>query len=408
VDKTKLEIYGKEVVAELRNNILPFWMNNVIDYKSGGFLGAINGDGTPDPAADKGAIMAARILWTFSRAYIKFKDEKYRKAAELMNGYVMDYFIDKEYGGVYWMLDSAGKPLDTVKKFYAQGFMLFGLAEFSKASGDKKALAEARELFALCEKYGRDKKNGGYIDALGRGWEKIDDMRLSSKELNAPKSMNINLHIMEAFAVLDMYHRDSKVTKALEDIVRVFISKIIQPNHHFDLFFDMEWNSQADIISYGHDIEGSWLITEAAHIAGNKALIKEAEAAGISLAEEILLHGIDNDGGLLNEGDSNGPHNGPHDRGKEWWMQAEAMVGFLNAYEITGREIYLDKSMSAWEYVKKYVIRPQGEWYFLINKDGTPDVSQQLAGQWKCPYHNGRACMEVYERISKLLNNTHT
>ena len=246
MDRTKLETYRDEVIMELTGDILPFWMNNVIDSGSGGFNGAISGYGAVDPAADKSAVMAARILWTFSRAFMTTKNPLYLKTSGLMFNYMSEHFFDKEFGGVYWMLDSGGKPLDTVKKLYSQGFALFGLAEYAKTSGNKQAMDKAGELFKLCERYGRDKRSGGYIDALGRGWEKIEDMRLSPKELNTPKSMNTNLHIMEAYSELAMNYKNKAVMEALESVVRIFLGKIIRPNRHFGLFFDMDWNPESD------------------------------------------------------------------------------------------------------------------------------------------------------------------
>jgi cellobiose epimerase len=222
MDRTKLEKYSEEVITELTGNILPFWMKNVIDYDSGGFNGSVAGDGTINPSADKSAVMAARILWTFSRAFIKLNDAQYLRKADLMFKYIVSHFLDKEHGGVFWTLDGSGKPLVATKKMYAQGFTMYAFAEYAKASGSSRALDEAKNLFSLVEKYGRDMENGGYIDALSADWSLISDMRLSAKEMNTPKSMNTNLHVMEALSVLVMYFKDKQALEALENIVNVF------------------------------------------------------------------------------------------------------------------------------------------------------------------------------------------
>ncbi len=402
MDNRILLKYKNEVLAEVRDNILEFWMKNVIDYDSGGFNGSVAGDGTINAGADKGLLMATRILWTFSRAYMELKDPRYLKTSDLMFNYISNYFIDKEHGGAFWLLDCRGKPKDRMKKLYGQGFTVFALAEYAKASLNGRALNMANDLFALCEKYGRDREFGGYIDALGHDWSKTGDTRLSAREMNAPKSMNTNLHVMEAYSALAGYYRDKKVTEALESLVNVFNKKIYRPSRHLAMFFDMKWKKQSDLISYGHDIETSWLMTEAAEVTGNRQLMHDTTVRSIAIAQISLKQAIDKDGGLFCEGDSKGPHK----MFKEWWMQAEAMVGYMNAYQLTGKEIFLEQSVSFWEYCKKKLIRPEGGWYFYATKDGAPDTAHEIAGQWKCPYHTGRTCFEIRKRIEKTLTKS--
>src|SRR5258708_3472059 len=214
MEKTGLKKYHEEVLTELRNDILDFWLRNVIDFDSGGFNGLVDGKGVVHPKAEKGVIMATRILWTFSRAYNQFKDERYPRAAELMFRYLQNYFIDKEQGGLFWMLDHQGKPLDSRKKFYGQAFAIYAFSEFSKASGDRRGLDEAKILFGLVEKYGKDRVEGGYIEALGGDWAPVEDNRLSEKEPITPKSMNTNLHMMEAFTGLAQQDRSEPVIEA--------------------------------------------------------------------------------------------------------------------------------------------------------------------------------------------------
>src|SRR5208337_3176058 len=165
---------------------LDFWMKNVIDYDSGGFNGSVGGDGVANPRADKGIIMATRILWTFSRVYMKLGDAQYLKTAEIIYKYILDYFVDKKHGGVFWLLDYKGNPVDETKKFYGQAFAIYAFSEFAKASGTRQALEEANKLFGFVEKYGRDLKYGGYIDALGSNWLAVQDTRLSTKDMNTP------------------------------------------------------------------------------------------------------------------------------------------------------------------------------------------------------------------------------
>ncbi len=394
---TDLSRYRQEVLSELTDDILAFWMRNVIDFDSGGFHGLVDGKGVAVPTADKGVILATRILWTFSRAYTRIKNEAYLRTAELMYRYLLDHFLDKERGGVFWIVDSKGRPLDSTKKFYGQAFAIYAFCEFSSASGNRQALEEARQLFSLVERYGRDPVEGGYLDALGADWTPIQDTRLSEKDLNTPKTMNTNLHVLEAYSKLVQQDPRGPVTEALESLVNVFLDKIIRPNNHFGLFFDNAWNEVSGHISYGHDIEGSWLLTEAAERIGREILTKRVASVSVDMAQAVLREGLDAEGGVLNERVASGsllP-------GREWWMQAEGMVGFFNAYEMTGTDLFLGKSLSAWEYCKKYFLRPGGEWFGSIHEDGTPDLGQPLAGLWKCPYHTARACLEIAERAER-------
>jgi mannobiose 2-epimerase len=292
------------------------------------------------------------------------------------------------------MVDFKGHPVDTTKKFYGQAFALYAFTAFSKASGDRQALVEAKILFDLMEKHGRDQVDGGYIDAVGGDWKPISDTRLSEKDLNTPKSMNTNLHILEAYSELVHVDPSEPVKEALENLVNVFMKKIILPNRHFGLFFDNAWNEVSGNISYGHDIEGSWLLFEAAERTGNAELVKKVIPISVEMAQIVMLEALDAEGGVINEREADGTLKS----GKEWWMTAEAMVGFMNAYQLTGNEIYFEKSALAWEFCKKYFVRPGGEWYGGINDRGEPYLDRELVGPWKCPYHAGRACMEIIDR----------
>jgi mannobiose 2-epimerase len=394
--KTSFKAYHDEARSELSGDILDFWITNVVDFESRGFHGSVNAQGVPQPGAGKGVIMATRMLWTFSRAYGALREPRLLEAATLMLGYLRRHFIDPEHGGVYWMLDAQGEPIDASKKFYGQAFAIYALAEYSKVTKDRQALNEAKAIFQLCERHGRDGVHGGYLDALGRNWAAIQDTRLSDKDLNTPKSMNTNLHVLEAYSTLACVEPSVPVMEALESLVKVFLGKILRPDHHFGLFFDLAWNEVSGATSYGHDIEGSWLLAEAAQICGKEPLIKEAHAAALAMATAVMNEGLDPAGGVLNERGADGSLH----EGKEWWVQAEAMVGFFHAYELSGNEIFAEKSMQAWEYCKKNFLRPGGEWYSTIKGDGLPDLSRDLAGPWKCPYHTGRACLEIMQRSS--------
>lgn len=401
MDKRKLDLYKGEVETELVSNILDFWLRNVLDFETGGFNGKVEADGTPDPRAEKGVLMATRALWTFSRAYRMLGDPEYLKAGGLLFNYIEKHFIDHEHGGVYWLLDHEGRAVDTEKKIYGQAFAIYGLSEFAKVSGNEKAKQLAFSLFELTEKYGRDSEHNGYIESRLRDWSPNPVMKLSSREPEAPKTMNTNLHVMEAYATLALHFPSDKILEALKSETEIFKRHIVRPYGHLGMFFSMDWKLLSGLISYGHDLEASWLLTEAAEIVKDGRLLAECKDASVLLSETALKEAIDADGGVICEGDEKGPHK----MFKEWWAQPEGMVGFMNAYQLTKNEVFIEKSLALWEYCKKMLIRPEGEWYFYVDADGKTDTKKEIAGQWKCPYHTGRACIEISERILNIITN---
>jgi len=386
----------QEAIREVKENILPFWQN-MADKENGGFLGETDFYGKPDKTAGKGCILNSRILWTFSAAYGLFGDEAYKACAQRARDYLSSAFLDKANGGLYWLVDHKGKALDTRKQFYNIAFGIYALSEHYRATGDKSSLELAMSLFDVTEKYGFDPSTGGYIEACDREWRSISDSRLSGKDLNCPKTMNTNLHVLEAYTNLTRASGDERVRKALEALLRVTLDKIVNPDWHFELFFDMAWNSLIKDISYGHDIEGSWLLYEAALVAGDENLIAKMKQTALAIAEVIYNAAIDHkNGGLLSGCDAAGHiHNK-----KEWWPQAEAVVGFYNAYELSNERKYFDAADSIWAYIQNHFVdRAHGEWHNELNPDNTPDTSMPKAGFWKCPYHNARACFEVAGRM---------
>jgi cellobiose epimerase len=386
----------QEATRELKENILPFWQN-MADEENGGFYGEADFFGKLNKTASKGCILNSRILWTFSAAYRVFKDDVYKVCAQRARGFLSSAFLDTEHGGLYWLADHTGKALDTRKQFYNIAFGIYALSEHYLATGDRSSLELAMTLFDQTEHYGHDPIAGGYIEACNREWRGIDDFRLSGKDLNCPKSMNTNLHVLEAYTTLSRASGDERVRKALETLLHITLDKIVNNDWHFELFFDMNWNSLAKDISYGHDIEGSWLLYEAALAVGDKNLISKVKQTALAIAEVIYKAAIDSkNGGLISGCDENGQNHAK----KEWWPQAEAVVGFYNAYELSGDQKYFDVADSIWNYIQKHFVdHAYGEWYNELNLDNKPDASMPKAGFWKCPYHNARACLEVVGRM---------
>ena len=394
-----IEKLVNEVGENLTNNILKYWSTKMIDSRNGGFYGRISGSEQLYADADKGAILNARILWTFSAAYRILGKEEYLTIATRAKQYIIDKFYDKEFGGVYWSLNFLGKPLDTKKQIYAIGFAIYGLSEYARATGDREALDYAIKLFDSIEEHSFDKERNGYFEAMTRQWGEIADMRLSEKDANERKTMNTHLHILEPYANLYRVWKDSRLEQQLRNLIDVFITRILdKETYHLNLFFDDNWNSKYHIISYGHDIEASWLIHEAALVLDDKDLLKKVEPVIVKIAE-AAAEGFTPENGMIYESNLDKHH---VDRDRHWWVQAETVVGYMNIYQHFGDHKSLERALSCWNYIKNNLIdHEQGEWFWSIKANGEINRDDDKAGFWKCPYHNGRMCMEIIERFGK-------
>jgi mannobiose 2-epimerase len=383
------------VERELLGNILPFWMERTVDHRNGGFYGCVDSDLTVRNDVERSAVVNARILWTFSAAYRVYGDAHYSAIARRACDYLRAAFADPVYRGVYWSVDAAGRPVNDRKHVYAQAFAIYGLAEYALATGSSAAAEWARELFALVEAHTRDEELGGNIECRARDWSPLADMRLSEKEPPAVKTMNTLLHLMEAYTNLRRLGDDPLLASRHEALVELFLDRVLDPvESRFRLFFDAGWRPLPDHISPGHDIEGSWLLVEAAEVAGRPDLLARAQAAAERMADVVLRTGLDAEGFVIYQA---GAH---HDPARHWWPQAEGVVGFYNAYQLTGRKDFERAALRLWDGIEqRFVDRERGEWHKIVGPDGAPDLSQPKAGPWECPYHNARACLEMLARL---------
>ena len=386
----------REMRDVLTQNILRFWLDRMIDRENGGFYGRIDNQGVLHPEAEKGAILNARILWSFSAAYRVLGNPEYLEAAIRAKDYFIKHFIDQEYGGVYWSVDYLGRPLDTKKQFYAIGFAIYGMSEYARATGDREALDYALQLFDCIEEHAFDHEHNGYIEACTREWGEIADMRLSELDANFPKSQNTHLHIIEPYANLYRCLKVPKVEAALRNIIGIFTDRILNPEtHHLDLFFEMDWTRGAGHLeSYGHDIECSWLMHEAALVLGDKEVLAKVEPIVREVAK-ASEKGLRPDGSMIHEANLDTGH---VDDDLHWWVQAENVVGWFNLYRYFGDETALERAGRCWDYIKSQLIDYEhGEWYWSRHADGTLNTVDDKAGFWKCPYHNSRMCLEILE-----------
>ena len=424
----KVETMKQEMRDVVENNILHFWIDKMVDRENGGFYGRIDAQEVLHPDAEKGAILNARILWSFSAAYRILNKKEYLDMATRAKEYIIQYFIDPEYGGVYWSVDSKGQPLDTKKQFYAIGFAIYGLSEFARATSYREALDYALQLYECIEEHSFDPEHNGYIEACTREWGQIDDMRLSELDANYPKSQNTHLHIIEPYTNLyrclkEFHAAEScnyvpvlgsvlpfgisvpsetlcRVEGSLRNLISIFTDNILNPEtHHLDLFFDMDWTREAGALeSYGHDIECSWLMHEAALVLGDPYVIDKVDPI-VRMVAKASEKGLRPDGSMIHEANLDTGH---VDDDLHWWVQAENVVGWFNLYQHFHDEDALDKTLRCWEYIKSQLIDwKNGEWYWSRHSDGTLNTVDDKAGFWKCPYHNSRMCLEIIERCSE-------
>jgi mannobiose 2-epimerase len=386
----------QRIEAELRGNILPFWIAHTRDEEQGGFYGALTNDLVVNNDVPRSAVLTARILWTYSTAYRRYGDECYLSMARHAYDYLTRQFWDHDYGGVYWTLDQRGCPVDDRKHMYAQAFAVYGLAEFHRATGEPQSLQLAQTLFDLIETHSFDPIYGGNLECCSRVWGALDDMRLSPRDLNSRKSMNTLLHLMEAYTNLLRMWPDEELKAKQRGLIEIFLQHIIDPQtHHFKLFFDDAWRSLADHISPGHDIECSWLLVEAAEVQGNEDLLARTRTVAVQMAEAVTAY-LDDDGAIIYEATPRGIENAE----KHWWVQAEGLVGFTNAYQLSGRADFAQIVDRLWTLIEtRFVDRAQGDWFKVLDRHGVPLPHYNKVGPWECPYHHARACFEMLTRL---------
>jgi cellobiose epimerase len=394
--KSRMEQLRKEISDNLTGNLLPYWSSKLVDTLNGGFYGRVDFNEKIYPDAEKGGILNARILWTFSSAFRILHDSSYLMLATRARDYIMNHFIDREYGGGYRTVKSTGEPGDTRKHILTESYFIYALAEYYRATGDNEALSAAINIFKSIEKYALDRESNGYFEVFTRDWKRSPDQLLAEKSPKDEKTMISHLHLVEAYAGLYRVWPDKRMEERLRNILEVFDEKVVdKKSFHTIYFLDKEWNATTQIDSYGHDIEASWLIVEAARLLKDTELTGHVEKLSLKIAD-AAAEGLMKDGSLLTEKDRATGH---IKTVRSWWEQAETIVGYLNAFELTADEKYLEISVNCWNYTKQHFVDyKNGGWHSLVLETGEPAGSDK-ANYWTCPYHNGRMCLEVIERV---------
>ncbi len=385
----------KQFENELTDNILYYWIKEVYDPRRKMFFGRISNEGEKFPEAPLSAVFITRIMWTFSAAYRIYPTGLHKKMADEAFRILLSFFWDQQNGGIYWSVFPNGKPQDRKKQFYAEAFFIYALSEYYLAFNDEKAKQMAVSMFLLMEKHAFDREYGGYIEANTADWKDTNDQRLSPKDLDVKKSMNTHLHILEAYTNLYRIYKDDHLKVRLGELIRIFLDKIIDSKtNHLILFFDRDWSVRSEIDSYGHDIESTWLLCEAAEILNDKVLLAEVERVALQITEVTITEGLAKQGGLYYEKEVTELKEEFH-----WWPQAEAVIGFFNAWQISKDKKYLHLSLESWEFIQNNIIdKKNGEWLWGVGSNLKP-LEMDKINTWKAPYHNARMCMEMMRRL---------
>lgn len=386
-----------EIETHLKEKLLPFW-EKLKDEENGGYYGYQGYDLTVDPHYEKGCILNSRILWFFSNAYLLLGEERWRKAADHAYQFMVEHCWDQEYGGVFWSVEYDGKVKDSTKHTYNQAFAIYALSSYYDAVKNEAALDRAMELFTLVEEKCTDEY--GYLEAFDRSFQPAGNEKLSENGVMADKTMNTLLHVFEAYTELYRVSNKPEVAERMRRILLIFREKIFDKvTGRQEVFFDKEYNSLIDLYSYGHDIETAWLIDRGVEVLGDCNYQEMMVDMTKTLAENIYQRAFDGSS-VLSEAE-----NGVDDLVRVWWVQAESIVGFINEGQKCGGaagEKYFQAAENVWKYIQNYFIdkRENSEWFWSVKPDGQP-VEKPIIEPWKCPYHNGRMCMEVVRRLKK-------
>ena len=395
-----LQGFSRECDQELVA-IADWWVAHSQDSLNGGFWGEVGEDNQPVPEATKGIVLNTRILWFFSEVARVIPDPLYRQLADRAWQYLINHFVDREHGGVFWELDARGQPLNTKKQVYAQAFAIYALVAYYQLSENPDALRQALSCFELLEHHTIDREREGYFEAFTREWGKIEDVRLSDKDLNYPKSMNTHLHVLEAYTALNRVHPVPVVAEALRYNIHCFDKYIIdRDTWHMRMFMDVDWKDFSPGFTYGHDIETAWLLVKALDSLNDPVLRERLLPDVIAIADTCLREAIGEHGQVIDAYDFASRRHLPE---IIWWVQAEAMVGFLKVASLCGEQRFIDAAVNVWEFIKKYQIdHQQGEWLWASRLDKPHGQRNYKMGFWKGPYHNGRAMMEAKAILATL------
>ena len=383
-------------------DILEFYIKYDYDPE-GGFYGEVTREFVPVKDADRALVLNGRLLWTFASAYRILKDPRFLEMANHAKAYIERYFIDPVHGGAYWSLKADGSPADRTKYPYGISFVIYGGAELARANGDRGAAALARKMYDDLEEHALDKVNGGYFEAFARDWKRLDISFNIKDTSKSSKALNTHLHLIESYTNLMRVDGDPRVRAKVGSLIDIMTTKLLDIEHyHYKPYMTDDWCATDTLFSYGHDIEGAWLLTEALEAYGDESLIERHKETSVRITAACEAGLNKETGGLYYEGGENGPFN----LEMAHWPQAEAVIGFFNAYQLTGDDRFIKLTQDIIKYIKDYISDREGgvfrEWLSRADAGRHEHPNILRVNKWKEPYHNGRMCMELIERINKM------
>lgn len=399
---TKLPLWSADFQQQLHRefeSISRWWLQNVVNIKDGTIAAQVSNTNQSSNSPGKGLVFSARLLWFFSAAHRFSPNDEFEAAARLCARDLLDHYPDEAHGGMFWALNAADQPESFRKQSYGLAFAIYALSEFYLVLGEQEAMDQASALVVTLEKHARDQVRGGYLEAMSRSWAPIGDHRLSDADAHAEKTMNTHLHILEAYTNYYRATQDLAFRDTLADSLSMFVERFVRPmGEHLTRFYSTDWTEIPAAISFGHDIEASWLIWEAVEVLGDESLATQMTVPVLELAGGVLKRGVDQHGAISNEY----MPGSFRDESRIWWVQAEAMVGFFNAWQLSGDVRYLEACRRCWAFIRRFQLDTKnGEWlwYSTIDDGAKPAYK---AGRWKAPYHNGRAVIELLSRLAGL------
>jgi mannobiose 2-epimerase len=408
--------YLKQSQDYFTNKLIPFWAERAVEKKYGGFQTNYDRNGKRTEVREKALLTQVRAIFSIAHTLrLGFDWPGGYEALEQGIDFLFNHLHDKEYDGYYWIVDEDGTVIDDSKIIYGHSFLIYGLSEHALLTGDKRSRDEAIRIFDLLQEKVADPDYGGYYEHFDRKF----NLKAARKDIKAFKSLDVHMHLMEAFTTLYELTNDSKHRKALEDVIDLIFDKMIEPKTGTGIsMFTDKWEpinnveldtvwgrdrfdedgKSPDITSYGHNIELTWLYLHSQDILGIPR--EQSRARVVPVYEHTFARGVDWEyGGLYVEGERTGDAT---EKTKEFWQQAEAMIGFLDAYLFTKDEKYLKAYKNIHDFVfTKMINWDQGEWFALTERNGDL-IWDYMGTNWKVFYHTVRGMAEIIKRLEKI------
>jgi mannobiose 2-epimerase len=394
----------------------------MIDKTNGGFITHFDKNGKDSGEDEKSLIAQTRSVYSLSSAHrAGYGEGKLPALAKHGVDFLINKMWDKEHGGFFWMMDRKGNVKIDQKIIYGQSFAIYSLSEYTLATGDPRGIEYAGKVFDLIQKYCVDSMYGGYWEMFHRDWTLCGP----GSQGGDMKTHDVHMHLMEAFTALYECSGLDVHRRKLLEVIDILLNRIIHPIYKTgipqffkdwtvapQIKFDIIWgcdrftedgqkSNVADNTCYGHNAEFAWLLIHALEI------LKMDTNTYRDVFKIIFDHTVDNGidqefGGVYVEGSHSG---GVYDREKEFWQQAEVLIGMLDACIMFNDEKYWKAYKNVHRFVMdKFVNKGVGEWWPLLTRRGEP-IWTHMSHSWKVNYHTIRSMVQSIQRLDRILLN---